>query len=111
MEENFHLTPQLVLFGMIGLAVAGYLLWLVFAAVTSPIPFLYNFKSVVVRWRATSATILGVALVVTVFLLMQAMAAGLAKSSMNTGDPRNILVVRKGATAETSSIVSREQLK
>ncbi len=96
---------------LILIACGGYLLWLLYAVLTSPIPFLYNFKSVFVRWRATAATILGVALVVTVFLLMQAMAAGLEKSSMNTGDPRNVMIVRKGSTAESSSQVSREQLK
>ncbi|HMP84832.1 MAG TPA: ABC transporter permease [Verrucomicrobiota bacterium] len=96
---------------MILVPIAAYLLWLLFAVVTSPIPLLYNFKSVLVRWRATSATILGVALVVTVFILMQAMAAGLEKSSQNTGDPRNVMIVRKGSTAESSSQVSREQLR
>ncbi|MFO1486937.1 MAG: ABC transporter permease [Verrucomicrobiota bacterium] len=75
------------------------------------LPLTYNLRNVLVRWRATAATILGVALVVTVFLLMQAMAAGLEKSSMNTGDPRNVMIVRKGSTAESSSQVSREQLK
>ena len=102
MGENFQLTPQFVVFALIALTIGGYLLWLLFAVLTSPIPFLYNFQSVLVRWRATAATVLGVALVVTVYLLMQAMAAGLAKSSMNIGDPRNILIVRKGATAETN---------
>ena len=49
-------------------------------------------------------------LVVTVYILMQAMAAGLERSSANTGDPRNVMIVRKGSTAESSSQVSREQL-
>src|SRR5581483_2844505 len=98
-------------FNAIAIAFAGYLLWLIYAVLTSPIPFLYNVKSVFVRWRATAATVLGVALVVSVFLLMQAMAAGLEKSSMNTGDPRNVMIVRKGSTAESSSQVTREQLR
>lgn len=75
------------------------------------LPLTYNLRNVLVRWRATAATILGVALVVTVYILMQAMAAGLVKSSQNTGDPRNVMIVRKGSTAESSSQVSREQLK
>lgn len=75
------------------------------------LPLTYNFRNVLVRWRATAATILGVALVVTVYILMQAMAAGLVKSSQNTGDPRNVMIVRKGSTAESSSQVLREQLK
>jgi ABC-type antimicrobial peptide transport system permease subunit len=71
----------------------------------------YNLKSVFVRWRSTAATILGVALVVTVFILLHAMAAGLERSSANTGDPRNIMIVRKGSTAESSSVVMRDQFK
>jgi putative ABC transport system permease protein len=86
-------------------------LWLIYAVATSPIPLPYNFKSVFVRWRSTAATILGVALVVTVFILLHAMAAGLEKSSGNTGDPRNVMIVRKGSTAESSSVVTPDQFK
>ena len=93
------------------LAIVVYLLWLGYTIVTSPIPLLYNVKSVFVRWRSTSATILGVALVVTVFILLNAMAAGLEKSSANTGDPRNVMIVRKGSTAESSSVIMRDQFK
>ena len=75
------------------------------------LPLKYNFRNVFVRWRATVATILGVALVVAVFVLVQSLAAGLEKSSASTGDPRNVMIVRKGATAESSSQVTREQLK
>jgi len=71
----------------------------------------YNLRNVFVRWRATIATTLSVALVVTVYVLMQAMAGGLVKSSQNTGDPRNLMIVRKGSPAESSSIVSREQFQ
>ncbi|MCU0784558.1 MAG: ABC transporter permease [Verrucomicrobia bacterium] len=106
-----HLSPLTILLGALALTVIGYMLWLGYAVFTSPIPVLYNFKSVLVRWRATAATVLGVALVVTVYILMQAMAAGLVKSSQNTGDPRNVMIVRKGSTAESSSQVSREQLR
>jgi putative ABC transport system permease protein len=102
-------NPIAILSGAIALAFILYLLWLVYAIATSPIPLPYNFKSVLIRWRSTAATILGVALVVTVFILLHAMAAGLEKSSANTGDPRNIMIVRKGSTAESSSIVMREQ--
>jgi putative ABC transport system permease protein len=75
------------------------------------LPITYNIRSVFVRWRATLATVLGIALVVSVYMLMQTMAIGLEKSSMNTGDPRNIMIVRKGSTAESSSQITREQLK
>ncbi len=73
--------------------------------------FKYNLRNVFVRWRATIATTLSVAMVVTVYVLMQAMAGGLVKSSQNTGDPRNVMIVRKGSPAESSSIVTREQFQ
>jgi putative ABC transport system permease protein len=103
------MNPLTIIFSVFLLIFAAYLLWLIYAVTTSPIPLPYNFKSVFVRWRSTAATILGVALVVTVFILLHAMAAGLERSSANTGDPRNIMIVRKGSTAESSSVVMREQ--
>jgi putative ABC transport system permease protein len=102
---------SLFIFGPFLLAFVGYILWLLWAVATSPIPLPYNFKSVFVRWRSTAATIVGVALVVTVFILLHAMAAGLEKSSANTGDPRNVMIVRKGSTAESSSVVTLDQFK
>ena len=75
------------------------------------LPLTYNIRNVVLRWRATLATVLGVALVVAVYVLVQSLAVGLEKSSGNTGDPRNVMIVRKGATAESSSQVTRAQLR
>ncbi len=46
-----------------------------------------------------------------VFVLVQAMAVGLEKASANTGDPRNVMIVRKGSTAESSSQVTLEQFQ
>src|SRR2546430_14549693 len=75
------------------------------------LPLTYNVRNVFVRWRATLATVLGVALVVAVYVLVQSLAIGLEKSSRNTGDPRNVMIVRKGSTAESSSLVTRAQFK
>jgi len=75
------------------------------------LPLSYNIRNIFVRWRATLATVLGVALVVAVYMLVQSLAIGLEKSSRNTGDPRNVLIARKGSTAESSSIITREQVK
>src|ERR1700743_1556728 len=104
------MNPLLIAVGLFSLAFIGYILWLLWAAITSPIPLPYNFKSVFVRWRSTAATILGIALVVTVFILLNAMAAGLERSSANTGDPRTVMVVRKGSTAGSNRIVMRGRL-
>ena len=75
------MNPLLIPFALFFLAFAGYILWLLWAMIASPIPLPYNFKSIFVRWRSTAATIVGVALVVAVFILLNAMAAGLEKSS------------------------------
>jgi putative ABC transport system permease protein len=75
------------------------------------LPLIYNVRSVIVRWRATLATVLCTALVVAVYVVIQSLAVGLEKSSGNTGDPRNLLVVRRGATAESTSQITPEQYR
>jgi putative ABC transport system permease protein len=75
------------------------------------LPLTYNLRSVLVRWRSTAATILCIALVVAVFVVIQSMAAGIENSSGNTGDPANLLVVRRGATAESTSQITPEQFR
>ena len=75
------------------------------------LPIKYNIKNVFVRWRSTIATILGVGLVVAVFIVVQALAVGLEASGANTGAEGNLLVMRKGSTAESSSQVKLEQVR
>ncbi|MGC8888152.1 MAG: ABC transporter permease [Verrucomicrobiia bacterium] len=75
------------------------------------LPIWYNIRNLFVRWRATAATIVGIALVVAVYVLLQALAVGLEKSSRNTGDPLNVIIIRKGSTAESSSQITSEQFR
>jgi putative ABC transport system permease protein len=75
------------------------------------LPIKYSLRNALVRWRSTLATVLGIALVVFVFVLLQSLATGIEKSSGNTGAPRNVLIVRKGATAESASLISRENFQ
>ncbi len=74
-----------------------------------PSLFKYHFRSVFVRWRSSIATIIGLALVIAVFVMVQSLAVGIEKTSANTGDPRNLLVTRQGALAEATSVITREQ--
>ena len=75
------------------------------------IPIRYNLRNLVVRWRATVATALGIALVVAVFVMVMSLARGLAATYISTGDPRNLLVLRKGSTAESSSQITPNEVR
>lgn len=75
------------------------------------IPIKYNLRNLRVRWRLTLATTLGIALVVAVFVLVMALARGLKSTYINTGDERNLLVLRKGSTSESSSQIGLEQVR
>lgn len=75
------------------------------------VPLKYNLRSLFVRWRLTLATMLGIALVVAVFIMVMALAHGLNATFVNTGDPRNLLVLRKGSTAESSSQITRNEVR
>lgn len=113
-EDGFAQIGGLIRLGLHGLdagLVAIVVLAFVAAVHGGGLPLKYNLRSVLVRWRATLATIGGVALVVAVYVLLQSLAVGLEKSSRNTGDPRNTMIVRKGSTAESSSQVTREQYR
>ncbi len=104
MSSLITLFVQWVIMPVIALIALGT----IYLVLTSPIPLHYNIRNVFVRWRSTLATILGIGLVVAVYMIMQTMSAGLEKTSQNTGDPRNIMLVRKGSTAESSSQVFRD---
>ncbi|MCZ7591895.1 MAG: hypothetical protein M5U15_06945 [Kiritimatiellae bacterium] len=74
------------------------------------IPLSYNLRSLRIRWRTTIATVFGIALVVAVFVMVMALAQGLRSTLVQTGDPRNYLVMRRGSTAESSSQIMREEV-
>lgn len=70
------------------------------------IPLKYSLRNLRVRWVSTLLTALGIALVTFVFVLVFALANGLKAAFVATGHPRNVLVLRSGATAESHSMVS-----
>jgi RsiW-degrading membrane proteinase PrsW (M82 family) len=49
--EFKKMNPLAIIPGIFLVAFVMYVLWLVYAVATSPIPLPYNFKSVFVRWR------------------------------------------------------------
>ena len=71
------------------------------------IPLSYNLRNLVVRKTTTLMTALGIALTVAVLLSVLALVNGLQSAFKSTGNPLQILVMRKGATAELSSGLTR----
>jgi len=72
------------------------------------IPLIYNLRSLRQRPTSTIATALGMALVVAVFVAMNALATGFGAAMTGTGSPENVIVLRKGATAEMYSGLPRQ---
>ena len=75
------------------------------------LPLKYNLRNLCVRWRSTLATVLGIGLVVMVFIFVRSLGHGMEATYIRTGDPRNLIVLRKGATAESSSQISRDEAR
>jgi putative ABC transport system permease protein len=67
------------------------------------IPIQYNIRNLKLRKSATVMTALGIALTVTTAIFIMALLAGLNAAFRGSGDPLNVLVLRKGATAELSA--------
>jgi putative ABC transport system permease protein len=66
------------------------------------IPISYNIRNLKLRKGLTIMTALGIALTVTTAVFLMALLAGLKKAFVASGDPLNVLVMRKGSTAELS---------
>lgn len=72
------------------------------------IPISYNIRNLRVRKGATVMTALGIALTVSIAVFLMALLTGLERAFVTSGDPLNVLVLRKGAEAELSGGFDRE---
>jgi len=66
------------------------------------IPISYNIRNLRLRKGLTVMTALGIALTVTTAIFLMALLAGLNRAFVNSGNPLNVLVLRKGSEAELS---------
>ncbi len=66
------------------------------------IPIRYNIRNLKLRKGLTIMTALGIALTVTTAIFLMALLAGLQRAFVTSGDPLNVLVMRKGSNAELS---------
>jgi ABC-type antimicrobial peptide transport system permease subunit len=72
------------------------------------IPLAYNIRNLTVRKTTTFMTALGIALTVSVLVAVLALVDGLQTAFRASGNPLNILVMRKGSNAELSGGMTRE---
>ena len=72
------------------------------------IPITYNIRNLRLRLGATMMTALGIALTVAVAVFIMALLAGLKKAFVSSGDPLNVLVIRKASQTELQSGIDRD---
>jgi putative ABC transport system permease protein len=73
------------------------------------IPFSYSLRNLRTRRLTTVLTAGGMALVVFVFAAILMLAEGLEKTLVETGSHDNVVVIRKGSSAEVQSGIEREK--
>jgi putative ABC transport system permease protein len=73
------------------------------------IPIKYTVRNLRVRWVATLMTVLGTGLVVWSSCILFGLVEGLQHSLNVSGDPRDLIVIRKGSTNETNGGFSLKQ--
>jgi putative ABC transport system permease protein len=71
------------------------------------IPLSYNLRNLVVRKTTTLMTALGIGLTVAVLLAILALVNGLHDAFASTGNPLQVLVLRKGSDSELVSGITR----
>lgn len=72
------------------------------------VPLKYNLRSLRARWVGSLMTVLGTALVVWASVLAFMLASGLDHTLEVSGEPLDLLIVRKGATSETNSVINED---
>src|SRR5215472_12883407 len=74
------------------------------------IPISYNIRNMILRKRLTLMTSLGIALTVTTTVFLMMLLAGMKKAFVSSGDPLNVLVMRKGSTSELVGGFTKDKL-
>jgi len=77
--------------------VASLLVW------QGRIPFRYNVRNLVVRWKTTLLTILAFVAVNALLVVMLAFVNGMYQLTDSSGNPANVVVLSEGATDESFS--------
>lgn len=91
------ISPALLIPLAVVLGLAGMLVWL------GRIPFGYNLRNLVVRWKTTLVTALAFTLVIALLTVMMAFVNGMYGLTNSSGNPANVIVLSEGATDEVFS--------
>jgi len=75
------------------------------------VPLAYNVRNIAVRRWTTAFTMGGVAMVVAATMLLAALVGGLQRMLASTGEPDNLIVLRKGATSDGASVVPHDAVQ
>lgn len=75
-----------------------------------PLPLYYNWRNLLRRRFSTVLTFTVVAVLVLVLSVLLSFAAGIQASLAATGSSRNIIVLKPGATAESTSLLLQEEV-
>jgi len=75
------------------------------------IPISYNVRNLIVRKTTTLMTGAGIAMTVAVLLAVMGLVSGLRSAFEATGNPLDVLVMRKGGNAELTSLLTQEQFQ
>lgn len=74
------------------------------------IPISYNIRNMILRKGLTMMTALGIALTVMTAVFLMMLLAGMRKAFVASGDPLNVLVLRKGSTSELAGGFTKDKL-
>jgi ABC-type lipoprotein release transport system permease subunit len=75
-----------------------------------PLPLSYNWRNLLVRRLSTSLTFTVVAAVVCVLSVLLSFTAGIQAALVASGSPQNLIVLKPGATAESTSVLTPEEI-
>lgn len=75
------------------------------------IPISYNVRNLIVRKTTTLMTAAGIAMTVAVLLAVLGLVSGLRSAFSKTGNPLQLLILRKGGNAELTSLFTKEQFQ
>src|SRR5262245_60714533 len=70
----------------------------------------YNLRSMIVRKATAAMTAMGIAMVVAVFVMTLSIAQGFQSTLVASGSPQNSIIMRKGATSENVSAITKPEL-